>query len=141
LHASTTPEQAKASYRVSFDTNLVGSFSREMEMLLVMERGQWLLEWEDGLIMPELSGGNRVVMDINTPARGNIYDRSGEVLVGQSDAYSLGIIPGEIGEGQEGRLLTELARLTGKTPQSIQALYEICAPRPGIYPSAMRFSQ
>jgi penicillin-binding protein 2 len=123
MHASTTPQQAKASYRVSFDTNLVGSFSREMEMTLVMERGQWLLEWEDGLIMPELSGGNRVVMDINTPARGNIYDRSGELLVGQSDAYSLGIIPGEIGEGQEGRLLSELARLTGKTPQSIQALY------------------
>jgi cell division protein FtsI/penicillin-binding protein 2 len=124
MNASTNPGQAKVSYRVSYETNLVGMLSREMEMELVLEGSGWLVEWEDGMIMPELRGGNKVVMDINTPARGNLYDRDGDVLVGQSDAYALGIIPGEIGEGQEGRLLTELARLTGKTPESIQALYE-----------------
>jgi len=123
INASTNPGEAKASYRVSFDTNLVGMLSRDMEMALVLEDGGWKVEWEDGMIMPELRGGNRVVMDINTPARGNIYDRNGAVLVGQTEAYALGLIPGEIGEGQEGRLLTELARLTGKTPQSIQALF------------------
>jgi cell division protein FtsI/penicillin-binding protein 2 len=124
INAATNPDRAQSSYRVSYDTNLVGSFSRDMQMELVMEGGGWMVVWEDGMIMPELQGGNRVVMDINTPARGNLYDRNGSVLVGQTDAYALGIIPGEIGDGQEGRLLTELARLTGKTTQSIQALYE-----------------
>jgi cell division protein FtsI/penicillin-binding protein 2 len=124
LAAETNPEQAKTSYRVSFDTNLVGLLDREMEMELVLEGSGWKVVWEDGMIMPELRGGNRVVMDINTPARGNIYDIDGDLLVGQSDAYALGLIPGEIGDGEEGRLLTELSRLTGKTPQSIQALYE-----------------
>lgn len=124
INVGATPGEAKASYRVDFDTHLAGMLSREMEMTLVMEGSGWKVAWEDGMIMPELRGGNRVVMDINTPARGNIYDRDGDVLVGQADAFALGIIPAEIGEGQEGTLLTELARLTGRTPQSIQALYE-----------------
>ncbi|MEN4099590.1 MAG: NTF2-like N-terminal transpeptidase domain-containing protein, partial [Anaerolineaceae bacterium] len=124
INVGATPGEAKASYRVDFDTHLAGMLSRDMEMTLVMEGSGWKVAWEDGMIMPELRGGNRVVMDINTPARGNIYDRDGDVLVGQADAFALGIIPAEIGEGQEGTLLTELARLTGRTPQSIQALYE-----------------
>ncbi|HSV85397.1 MAG TPA: penicillin-binding transpeptidase domain-containing protein [Levilinea sp.] len=124
INVGANPGEARAAYRVDFDTNLVGLLSRDMEMTLVMEGAGWKVEWEDGMIMPELRGGNHLVMDINTPARGNIYDREGDVLVGQADAFALGIIPAEIGEGQEGTLLAELARLTDKTPQSIQALYE-----------------
>jgi hypothetical protein len=98
----------------------------------------WKVVWEDGMIMPELRGGNRVVMDINTPARGNIYDIEGDLLVGQSDAYALGLIPGEIGDGEEGRLLTELSRLTGKTPSRSRPLRRhprcsmVCAGRRGF---------
>jgi penicillin-binding protein 2 len=43
------------------------------------------------LILPELAGGNQLVMEYNIPARGDIYDREGLPIVTQSDAFAFGI--------------------------------------------------
>jgi penicillin-binding protein 2 len=45
-----------------------------MVMNISMENGKWLIQWEDGLIMPELHGGNQLKIDYKIPARGNIYE-------------------------------------------------------------------
>ncbi|NMC55104.1 MAG: hypothetical protein GYA48_15875 [Chloroflexi bacterium] len=124
LSTLTNPRSATVAYRVTFATALVGELQRDMEMGLVLENGEWKVEWEDGMIMPELRGGNRLAMDVSTPSRGEIYDREGNVLVAEADAVALGIVPDQIEDGREGQLLDELSRLTGKTPESIQALYE-----------------
>ena len=68
-----------------------------------LEQGQWRLQWDDGLILPELAGGNVLKMDYQIPARGNIYDRTGLPIVAQSDAYALGITPGQMSGNSEGR--------------------------------------
>ncbi len=67
---------------------------------------------------------NTLALDVNAPARGNIYDRDGNVMVAQTDAVALGIWPGQIQDGQEGKLLVELSRLTGKTTDAIAAMYQ-----------------
>ncbi len=118
----TNPGNAQAAYAVTFNTKIVGSLTREMIMNLERENGSWKVQWDDGMIMPELKGGNRLVMDIRPPARGNIYDRNGVPLAAQQDAVALGVVPDDIGEG-EGSLLAELSRLTGKPIPAIQILY------------------
>ena len=124
LSTLTKPETAQASYRVTFETALVGSLTREMVMNLSLDGEDWKIQWEDSLILPELTNGNLLAMDIKVPTRGNIYDRNGGTLVAQSDAVALGITPGGIEDGQEDTLLYELSNLTGLNPDYIQTLYE-----------------
>lgn len=124
LSSLTNPRNAQVAYRVTYHTNLLGDIQRDMMMNLSLENGRWGVLWEDALILPELSGGNTLALDVKVPTRGNIYDRDGKVMVAQTDAVALGIWPGQIQNGQEGRLLAELSRLTGKTPGAIAALYE-----------------
>ncbi|HEY3344524.1 MAG TPA: penicillin-binding transpeptidase domain-containing protein [Anaerolineaceae bacterium] len=119
----TTPESAQVAYQVIYHTNVVGDLTRQMTMNLARDGKDWKVQWEDGLIMPELKGGNKLVMNVTVPSRGNIYDRSGEAIASQTDAVAISLHTGELVAGQEGTLLSELSRLTGKTAESIRALY------------------
>lgn len=122
------PSEAQVAYRVRYETVLVGEVSRETMMTLSLQDGQWKVQWEDGMILPELRGGNRLSMDITIPTRGNIYDAGGSALAAQTDAYALGIVPGQIEDGSEGTLLVELADLTGLDTEYIRSLYEFAQP-------------
>ncbi len=124
LSVLTNPHSAQVAYRVNFHTALVGDLQRDMVMNLSLDQGTWQVQWEESMIMPELSGGNHLALDVKIPTRGNIYDRNGEVVVAQSDAVALGIIPSQMEDDQQGRLVTELARLTNRTTQSIVELYD-----------------
>ena len=123
-----SPTEAQIAYRATYETVLVGDISRETFMNLSLQDGSWRVQWEDGMILPELRGGNRLMMDITIPARGNIYDADGSALAAQSDAVALGIVPGRIEEGRESALLVELSNLTGLNTDYIRSLYEFAAP-------------
>ena len=124
----SSPTQAQVGYRATFTTALVGELTREMQMNLTLEDNTWKVAWEDGMIMPELRGGNRLYMDVKIPTRGNIYDRNGSAIVMEGEGVALGIVPGQIDPDREGRLLSELSSLTGFTTQYLQSLYEFAAP-------------
>ena len=124
----TNPHTAQAGYVVNFHTALVGTISRDMVMNLTLEDGEWKVQWDDGMILPELKGGNILSIDITAPARGNIYDKNGSALVAQSEVVALGITPGLIEDGTEGTLLSYLSRLTGLNSEYIRSLYENAGP-------------
>jgi len=71
---------------------------------LVLENGGWKLEWDDGLILPELAGGKHLKATHVPPARGDIYDSSGNAIVTQTDADAIGLIAGEVDTDHEGAL-------------------------------------
>jgi penicillin-binding protein 2 len=119
----TNPDSADAAYNVDYKTACVGDIKRDLTAHFVLENGEWKLQWDAGLILPELKGGNRLAMDYKTPARGDIYDRNGHALATESTVYALGLQPGLINPDQEGTLLAELSRLTGRTPDDIAASY------------------
>ncbi|MHB8135180.1 MAG: penicillin-binding transpeptidase domain-containing protein [Anaerolineaceae bacterium] len=124
----TNPKNAQVGYSVDFKTALVDTITRNMVMNLTLENNLWKVQWEDSMILPELKGGNTLSMDITAPARGNIYDVDGSALVAQSDVVALGITPGQIGEGQDGALISYLSRLTGLNSDYIFSLYENAGP-------------
>lgn len=124
LSLLTNPGDAQAACRITLTSPLMGDFLRDIVLKFTLENGEWRLQWDEGMIMPELLGGHSLAVDYNIPARGNIYDRSGKVLATRMDAYALGIVPGQIAEGMENRLLQEVSDLTGKTTEQIKALYE-----------------
>ena len=58
-------------------------------------------------------------MDYSVPSRGEIYDRDGDVLAAQSDAYAFHIIPGNVTEDSLGTLLSEVSKLCGISPETV----------------------
>mgnify|MGYP001048163481 CR=1 FL=1 len=87
--------------QVTWETAAVGTFTRDYTLPLVYEEGRWRIVWNEGLILPELAGGNRLVMEYKVPARADLYDRNGLPLAYQGTVLSLGVVPGEI-EDEEG---------------------------------------
>ncbi|MHB1450136.1 MAG: penicillin-binding transpeptidase domain-containing protein, partial [Bellilinea sp.] len=120
--------EAQVAYRMTYHTVLVGDIVRETVMNMSLQDSAWKVQWEDGMILPELRGGNHLSMDISVPARGNIYDANGSALAAQSDAVALGIIPGQINPDTESALLVELSNLTNLNTDYIASLYEFAQP-------------
>jgi cell division protein FtsI/penicillin-binding protein 2 len=121
---------SEVSFRVTYHTALVGDIQRDIVARFTLENDAWKLQWEDGLILPELAGGNMLKMDYSIPSRGNIYDRDGNVLAAQSDAYAFQVIPGNVTEESEGALLSEVWNLCGI---SIEGLAQEIANTPAQY--------
>ncbi len=129
LSALTNPANAQVAYRVTFHTKMVGDLVRDnMSMNLSLEKGSWRVQWDDGLIMPELHGGNTLRIEYDAPTRGNLYDLHGEGVAMYNEIFALGILVGENDPEQEGTLLSVLSDLTGRNPESIKASYENAAP-------------
>lgn len=114
------PYTAQVAFRVIYHTTLVGDISRDMVARFSLEDGQWKLGWDTTLILPELTGGNRLAMDYQIPARGDIYDANGEAVVNQTSAVALGIIPGQMSDKNSGTLINELANLCTLDPEDIR---------------------
>ena len=89
-----------------------------------MEDGAWKIKWNDGLIMPELGGGNRLTVEYSVPERANIYDSVGDPLAVPTKVVALGIIPGNINPDTEQAQNTLLSTLTGKTWEDIYNSYQ-----------------
>ncbi|HEX7557327.1 MAG TPA: penicillin-binding transpeptidase domain-containing protein [Leptolinea sp.] len=110
---------AQVNTRVVFKTAVFGDFKREIVMNVTHEDNEWRIQWEDGLILPELHGGNRLSSEYAASGRGDIYDNNGAPIATQVDAIAIGLKPAELLKPQEGNLLVALTKLTGRTSESI----------------------
>jgi penicillin-binding protein 2 len=124
LSALVNPYSAEAAFRITYKTALVGDLQRDMIAKLALEGGQWKLNWDDSLILPELSGGNILKMNYNIPSRGNIYDRDGNALAAQSKVYAFYVIPGNVTDESVGALLSQAFVLCGTSQEALgEAIY------------------
>jgi hypothetical protein len=131
LSSLVNPYSAEVAYRVTYHTALVGDIQRDLVARFSLENGAWKLNWEDGLILPEMAGGNILRMDYNVPSRGNIYDREGNVLAAQTTAYAFEVIPGNITEDSRATVLVEARNLCGI---SIEELDQAIINTPAQFP-------
>lgn len=126
LAISQEGNRAELSIRVTWETAVIGSITRDFVVPLRFESERWGVIWNEGLILPELSGGNRLFLNSTTPARANIYDINGRALAYQGDIFSLGVIPGQIED--EAGLLNALSPVLNLPPDEIKAIYEPALP-------------
>ena len=135
LSVMVNPDTAQVRYQVTLESVLVGEISRETVMNLRLEKGKWRIEWDDTLVLPELEGGNYLVMNRSgyIPARANIYDRAGLALVAQADATAVGLLPDQVDPANAEQLFATLSELTGVGVDKIQSLYESAPPGGGWY--------
>ncbi len=128
LSSLKNPASGQVGYRVILHSVLVGDIQRDTQMNLVLENGGWRIQWDDSLILPELRGGNSLLMDYRIPSRGNIYSSDGHALVAQADAVAIGLDTSAVDPSQEDGLLGEIYRLTGVHPDSLSGMIEAWRP-------------
>lgn len=114
---------AHVLYSLTLHTAVVGDIPGQAEMQTLYVDGRWVISWTDALILPELAGGNSLMMEYSRPARANIYDRNGLGLAvqGQSKAVAVGVLPGKITD--EAGVLSALSALLGLSPETIRQKY------------------
>lgn len=120
LSSLLSPTSAQVAYRITYHTSLVGDIQRDIPMNLTNEGGSWKVLWNDGLILPELAGGNQLAMEYSVPARGDIYDSKGQAIVSQADAFAFSIQTDQIDPDLRGTLTAEVGKLCGFDPQMIE---------------------
>ncbi|MBE2200827.1 MAG: hypothetical protein IAE79_19605 [Anaerolinea sp.] len=118
--------EAEFSVRVTWQTAVVGSITRDYTTRLVYSQDRWGVVWDEGLILPELVGGNRLRLEYRTPARANIYDINGLALAYQGALVSLGVVPGQIAD--EAGMLAALSPILNKSAEEIKKIYAPAQP-------------
>ncbi len=118
--------EAQFGVRVTLDTAVLGPITRDYTVPMVYDNDRWGIVWREGLILPELEGGNRLSMEYVVPSRASIYDVDGYALAFQGKAIGLGIIPGQIVD--EAGLLATLSPILSKTPEEIKEMYATAQP-------------
>jgi penicillin-binding protein 2 len=124
LSSLTNPQSAQVAFHFVYHTVLFGDLGRDITANLLLENGDWKLQWEDGMILPELTGGKHLVASHVPPARGDIYDRSGNAIVTQTDANALGLVSGDVTVDKADALYNLLWKLTGTRPETIRNTYD-----------------
>jgi penicillin-binding protein 2 len=124
LSAIAEGEHAQVAYRVGFVTLLVGELTRETVMSLAWEMDAWRIQWEIGMILPDLRDGNTLEFIHQIPDRGRIYDHNGAPLAAYEDAIAIGLVPGEILLEQADLIYTTLAEISLYEPEELADLVE-----------------
>jgi penicillin-binding protein 2 len=112
---------AQVAFHLELDTALVGSLITDTVMSLSLHEGQWGVDWDAGLIWPQLADGHYFRMDYTTPVRANIYDRNGLALAAEGTIVTVGVIRGQIED--EEAVLEALTRVTGLSRDEIRVKY------------------
>ncbi|MGD2176775.1 MAG: penicillin-binding transpeptidase domain-containing protein, partial [Anaerolineae bacterium] len=117
---------AAAAFQVTLDTALFGTLTANSTMSLSLQSDVWGIDWEAGVIWPQLAGDKYFRTTYSIPIRANIYDRDGLGLAAEGTIVTLGVIPGQIED--EARLLQTLTSITGRSADEIRARYESANP-------------
>ncbi|WP_186580775.1 penicillin-binding transpeptidase domain-containing protein [Aquibacillus kalidii] len=102
-------EATSASFpiTVSMDT-VAGPITFDYNIRLVQEvidkekeEKNWFVEWNPGLIFPEIKNGGEITFQSTQPTRGEIYDRNHNGLAVNAVVYELGVVPEQFAEDPE----------------------------------------
>lgn len=86
--------------------SIAGPISFDYKATLVQEEDEddekdWFLDWEPGLIFPEMKNGGKITIQTEEAKRGEILDRNKMPLAMNDTVWEIGIIPEDLGSDAE----------------------------------------
>lgn len=96
LAAEADPRSASQPFVLTVETARTGVFRERNALPFVLTGGQWGIDWQPSLIFAGLRPGDRVRLLPDTPTRGRILDRNGQILAHQIEMATIGIVPAEL---------------------------------------------
>lgn len=109
---------AKISYNQKMNTDAGEiKFDNIVRLSKDKEKG-YLVNWNSSLIFPTLGNTDKVRIKTISAKRGSIIDRNKQLLAGEGDVSSVGIVPGKLGENKVADI-ERIAELLGINAESI----------------------
>ena len=111
-------------FSVQFTTIRVGSFDESNSVPLVLENGEWKVDWRPSLFFSDLGPDSDVRLFPLDPRRGSIVDRKGRPLATMGFLVTVGVVPKElIAAGNEDQTLALIGSYLKKSPDDLKKIY------------------
>lgn len=88
-------------YELHMNTSLGDLTKQSFQTTLDETDDGFDVNWDTSLLFPEMAVGDTLRISMQTGTRGNIFDRNGELLAGETTAWEAGLYPVLLGEGKE----------------------------------------
>jgi len=131
LSTSYSTKTSDIIIQVIMESEIYSPLVRENEMKLNYQNGEWKIEWHEGLILPELAGGNTIKTDPIIPLRATIFDTNGAPIAQQTEAVAIGVYPDYVDLNDSEGLIGLLSVLTNTKNYKIIGWIEEA--EPGAY--------
>ena len=92
-------------------------FSNIVRLSKNKEKG-YLINWNSSLIFPQLGTNDKVRIKTVSAKRGEITDKNGNILAGEGEVSSIGIVPGKLGENKENSI-KQISEILGISEENI----------------------
>ncbi|MBS7179703.1 MAG: penicillin-binding transpeptidase domain-containing protein [Enterococcus gallinarum] len=89
------------TYQLSLTTSLGEIKDLNYSGTIKFEKDQPKIDWAPNLIFPDMAGQDKVSISVDEAVRGEIVDRNKTPLAGNGTLYQLGVIPGQLGDGED----------------------------------------
>ena len=89
------------TYQLSLTTSLGEIKDLNYSGTIKFEKEQPKIDWAPNLIFPDMAGQDKVSISVDEAVRGEIVDRNKTPLAANGTLYQLGVIPGQIGDGED----------------------------------------
>lgn len=89
------------TYQLSLTTSLGEIKDLNYSGTIKFEKDQPKIDWAPNLIFPDMAGQDKVSISVDEAVRGEIVDRNKSPLAANGTLYQLGVIPGQLGDGED----------------------------------------
>lgn len=89
------------TYQLSLTTSLGEIKDLNYSGTIKFEKDQPKNDWAPNLIFPDMAGQDKVSISVDEAVRGEIVDRNKTPLAANGTLYQLGVIPGQLGDGED----------------------------------------
>lgn len=89
------------TYQLSLTTSLGEIRDLNYSGTIKFEKDQPKIDWAPNLIFPDMAGQDKVSISVDEAVRGEIVDRNKTPLAANGTLYQLGVIPGQLGDGED----------------------------------------
>lgn len=89
------------TYQLSLTTSLGEIKDLNYSGTIKFEKEQPKIDWAPNLIFPDMAGQDKVSISVDEAVRGEIVDRNKTPLAANGTLYQLGVIPGQLGDGED----------------------------------------
>ena len=112
-------------FQMTYHTKTLGDMTNDYTINARYENGRWGVQWTPALIFPTMQWGDKLLIGINYPKRGEIFDAEGELLVKNLAPVTIFCVPSRIPEDKRDQVVQELlsipqVKVNGEDPKDFE---------------------